>query len=200
VNNAIRMMRDEHRSITAVLHGLQHLARSALDPALRPRFEVFRAMIHYIDAFPERLHHPKEEAYLFARLVERAPASLPLVERLRAEHVEGAERIRSLARLLAEFEVSWPRGARAFASAIDDYAAFHWRHMRAEEEELLPLAERALTAEDWRAIGEAFAGDDDPIADLREKDFSDLFSRIVSLAPEPIGLGARWGKSAPKPS
>lgn len=45
-------------------------------------------MIHYIDAFPERLHHPKEDQFLFARLSERSPESRPLVEELRAEHVK----------------------------------------------------------------------------------------------------------------
>jgi hemerythrin-like domain-containing protein len=192
MNKAVRIIRDEHRSITAVLHGLQHLARESLDPAVRPRFEVFRAMLHYIDAFPERLHHPKEDGELFARVSARVPESLPLVDRLRAEHIEGAQRIRDLERLLAEFEQSWPRGARAFSAAVENYCGFHWRHMQAEEQELLPLAERALAPGDWREIEAAFAGNQDPIADLREKDFAKLFTRIVSLAPEPLGLGARW--------
>ena len=43
---------------------------------------------------------------------------------------------------------------------------------------------------------DAFAGNEDPIADLREEDFDKLFQRIVSLAPDPIGLGDRWKKVA----
>ena len=68
--------------------------------------------------------------------------------------------------------------------------------MRKEESEVLPLAERHLTAEDWREVDAGFTGNDDPIADLREQDFEKLFSRIVSLAPEPIGLGEPWQKTA----
>ena len=68
--------------------------------------------------------------------------------------------------------------------------------MRKEEQLLLPLAERALNAEDWKAIDEAFAGNEDPIADLREKDFRAIYQRIVSLAPDPIGLGDRWKRVA----
>ncbi len=119
----------------------------------------------------------------------------PLIERLRAEHAEGARRVQHLERLLAEFELSWPRGARAFAAEAEEYARFHGEHMRREEMELLPAAERALEPEDWRAVEEAFAGNEDPIADLREQDFARLYTRIVSLAPEPIGLGERWEKS-----
>lgn len=192
MTRAIRILRDEHRSIAAVLHGLQHLARAAQDPGTRPRFEVFQAMVHYIDAFPERLHHPKEDAYLFARLAERMPEAVPLIDALRAEHVEGAKRARELERAVAEFERHWPLWAGPFLAAVNAYADFHWNHMRREEQELLPLAERALTAEDWRAIGDAFSGNDDPIADLREQDFAALYTRIVSIAPAPIGLGERW--------
>ena len=68
--------------------------------------------------------------------------------------------------------------------------------MRKEEQQLMPLAERFLTAEDWREIDDAFAGNNDPIADLREEDFQKLFTRIVTLAPEPVGLGERWKKTA----
>lgn len=189
---SIETIRREHRSISAVLHGLRQLAKDAEDPTLRPRFDVFHAMIYYIDQFPERLHHPKEDRYLFALLAARAPQTRKLVEELRAEHVMGAQLIRDLEQALVALEVGWAGGARAFCAAVDAYAEFHWSHMRKEEKELLPLAERFLTEEDWREIDAGFAGNDDPIADLREQDFEKLFTRIVTLAPEPIGLGERW--------
>jgi len=196
MNNAIQTIRDEHRSIAAVLHALKQLAKEAEDPAVEPRFDAFRAMIYYIDQFPERLHHPKEDKYLFARLEARAPQAKPLIDELRAEHVTGAKLIRDLEQALVGLEVGWSGGPTAFLTAVDAYAEFHWNHMRKEEKQLLPLAERHLTAEDWREIEAAFAGNTDPIADLREQDFQKLFTRIVTLAPEPIGLGDRWKKAA----
>lgn len=196
MNHAIQIIHDEHRSISAVLHALKQLAKDAEDRAVEPRFDVFRAMIYYIDQFPERMHHPKEDKYLFALLAARAPQTKDLVEALRAEHVMGAQLIRDLEQALVGLEVGWQGGARAFGAAVDAYAQFHWSHMRKEEKELLPLAERFLTAEDWREIDAAFAGNNDPIADLREQDFEKLFSRIVTLAPEPVGLGERWKKVA----
>jgi len=194
MRNAIQTILDEHRSIAAVLHALKQLAKDAESPDVEPRFEAFRAMIYYIDQFPERLHHPKEDQYLFARLEARAPEAKVLVDELRAEHVMGAQLIRDLEQALVGLEVGWGGGAQAFRKAVEAYAEFHWSHMRKEEKQLLPLAERTLTAEDWREIDAAFAGNDDPIADLREQDFEKLFSRIVALAPEPLGLGERWKK------
>ena len=192
MKTAIHIIYDEHRSLAAVLHALKQLARDAEDPAVEPRFDVLRAMIYYIDQFPERLHHPKEDNYLFAALEQRAPEAKRLIEELRAEHVLGAQLIRDLEQALVALEVGWSGGAHAFRVAVDAYAEFHWKHMRKEEDKLLPLAERLLTAEDWRGIDAAFAGNEDPIADLREQDFDRLFSRIVRLVPEPHGLGERW--------
>jgi len=194
MKSALSIIRDEHRSISAVLHGLKQLAKAAEDPSVKPEFEVFRAMIYYIDQFPERLHHPKEDQYLFPRLAKRAPQAVALIDELSAEHVKGAKLVRDLEQALIGLEVGWAGGSAAFRAAIDVYADFHWSHMRKEEEQLLPLAERFLTEEDWRAIDDAFAGNNDPIADLREQDFDKLFTRIVNLAPAPIGVGQSWRK------
>jgi hypothetical protein len=67
--------------------------------------------------------------------------------------------------------------------------------MRCEEQELLPLAEQSLGEADWAAIEAAFAGNEDPLADLRDQDFDKLFARIVSIAPAPIGLGEPWRRA-----
>ena len=196
MNEAIRILRQEHRSISSVLHGLRELTRTAQDPAVRPDFSVLRAMIYYIDAFPERLHHPKENDVLFPRILTRAPAAAALVQELREDHTKGAELVRDLERALLTFEACWPYGGDRFSEVVSAYTNFHWEHMRKEEGALLPLAEVALSKEDWKAIGESFAGNDDPIADLREKDFAQLFSRIVAIAPAPIGLGRPWKQHA----
>ena len=195
MHKSIRILYDEHRSISAVLHGLLALVRAAQDPKVRPEFAVFHAMIHYIDAFPERLHHPKEDLFLFARLAERAPEARPLVDELRAEHVHGAKLVRELEVALIGYEVNRVPGLPAFAAAAEAYARFHWDHMRKEEQQLIPLAERKLNDDDWNAIDAAFEGNEDPIADLREKDFQVLYQRIVSLAPDPVGLGERWKRA-----
>jgi hemerythrin-like domain-containing protein len=195
MNEAIRILRDEHRSISAVLHALKQLAREVQDARVKPDFRVFQAMIHYIDEFPEQLHHPKEDQFLFPAVLARAPQAAKVIDGLKAEHKDGARLIRELERALVFFEDSWPAGAAEFLRTIDAYADFHWRHMRKEEQEVLPLAEKALNAADWAAIDEAFDVNHDPIADVKEKDFQALFSRIVRLAPAPIGLGERWQKT-----
>src|SRR6476619_3578572 len=104
MKESIGILKDEHRSISAVLLALKHLADLAQDARFKPEFQVFRSMLRYIDEYPERLHHPKEDEHLFARLVQRAPETRLLVEELQAEHEEGARLIRELERALLFME------------------------------------------------------------------------------------------------
>ena len=187
---AIRIIQDEHRSLAAVLHGMLYLVREIREHGAKPDFAVLRAMVYYIDAFPERFHHPKEDRYLFRLLRIRCQDALPLLERLETEHRAGAEKIRLLEQALARYEEGGTKEFPAFAAAVEAYAAFHWDHMHAEEKQLLPLAEKHLTSGDWEAIDAAFTGNTDPLFGTGPgKEYDKLFRRIVNLAPPPIGVG-----------
>jgi hemerythrin-like domain-containing protein len=187
---AIAIIHDEHRSLAAVLHGMLYLVREIKLRAAPPNFPVFDAMIHYVDTFQERFHHPKEDAYLFRLLRLRHPASEPLIERLESEHRAGGHKISALEQALARYRGGGAVEFPAFAEAVQAYASFHWDHMRAEEEQLLPLARTHLTAADWKEIDDAWSGNADPLVGASAgADFEALFRRIVNLAPPPIGVG-----------
>lgn len=196
MHKAARTLYSEHRSLSAVLSGLTSLAQMAKDPELRPDFAVLHAMIYYIDTFPERLHHPKEDEFLFPRLAAKSEDAAALIESLKVDHVTGAKMVRDLERSLNEFESIWPKGAEKFADAVAAYCRFHWNHMTREEHDLIPLAEKHLSEADWAAIEAAFAENNEPIADLRDTDYAALFQRILKLAPAPIGLGERWKRES----
>jgi len=154
----VNILQDEHRSIALMMQSLQESSRRLQNPSVRPDFAALRAIIYYIESFPERLHHPTENDVLFPRVVARCPAAAPLVQELRAEHEEGAALLRDLEKALAAFEAAWPSGAAGFEEEVRLYANFQFAHMRKEEELLLPLATGALTEEDWKVVAEAFAG------------------------------------------
>jgi hemerythrin-like domain-containing protein len=191
MKTALNIIRSEHRALAAVIHGLRYLVEQVDKGGPAPDLKVFRAMLHYIDAFPERLHHPKEDRYLFAKIRQRYPEANAIIAGLEAQHVRGAQLIRELERALLAWEEEGSRAFPDFAHRVREYSEFHWQHMREEEDVVLPLAERVLLAEDWRAIDAAFEGNQDPLlGEEVQKDFDKLFSRIVNLAPPPIGLGA----------
>ena len=188
---AIRIIQDEHRSLAAVLHGMHYLVRAIRDHGMKPDFKLLGAMVHYIDTVPERFHHPKEDKYLFTLLRLRCPEARPLLDRLHEEHRAGAEKIRDLEQALSRYEHGGGTGFRdVFVAAVEAFAAFHWDHMRCEEKEVLPLAEKHLTAGDWRAIDAAFTGHTDPLFGAEAgAEYDRLFRRIAMLAPPPIGVG-----------
>lgn len=189
---AIRILHDEHRSLAAILHGMLYLVHRTRDRGDKPNFEVLGAMIYYIDAFPERFHHPKEDQYLFRLLRIRHPDAAEILDRLKMEHRAGAEKIRTLEQALARYQQGDDDEFSNFLAAVEAYAQFHWAHMKIEEQVVLPLAEKHLTEGDWESINAAFLGHTDPILGVDGgTKYEELFRRIAWLAPEPIGLGQR---------
>ncbi|HZI84490.1 MAG TPA: hemerythrin domain-containing protein [Casimicrobiaceae bacterium] len=187
---AVRIIRDEHRTLAAVMHGMLYLVREIGERATEPDFRVLEAMVYYIDTFPERFHHPKEDRYLFRILRQRSAEAAPLLDRLETEHRAGNDKIRSLEQALSRFHAGGKAEFSNFRVAVEAYAKFHWDHMQAEEREVLPLAEKLLTPADWQEIDAAFEGNSDPLLGVEAGDkYASLFSRIVALAPPPIGVG-----------
>ena len=198
---ALDVIRAEHRALAAVIHGLRHLVREVREHDARPDFGLLEAMLRYIDAFPERLHHPKEDRYLFRRLRERDPTSARILDALEAEHATGARTIRELEAALARCRAEGGAGFSTFAARVDAYVAFHWEHMRKEEVEVLPAAERHLRPEDWAEIDAAFGSHGDPLCGAdAETELGALFRRIVDLAPPPVGVGPAASREPLRPA
>lgn len=173
-----------------MLHALLFLVRGIREHNMKPNFELMGAMVYYIDTFPERLHHPKEDAWLFRLLALRHPDAQPLIDRLQTEHRAGAARIRQVEQALARYSQGGDAEFAPFAAVVESYVEFERNHMRCEETEVFPLAQAHLTAGDWAEIDEAFGANEDPLREVSTQyNFEDLFRRIVNLAPPPIGVG-----------
>ncbi len=195
-HEALRVIRDEHASLAAMLKSLLQMVHRGLDPQGRGEheryFDVMRAMLFYIDEFPETLHHPKETELLFPRVVKAAPETAELIAQLDRDHHAGENRVRELMHLLMAWEYLGETRRVAFETAAKAYVGFYLEHMRQEETVILPAAERALSDVDWHALNAAFATNQDPLnARLpRDPQFDRLFTRIVMLAPSPVGVGS----------
>jgi hemerythrin-like domain-containing protein len=187
---AIRIIQDEHRALAAVLHGMRYHVREIRERGAAPRFDLLGAMIYYIDAFPERVHHPRESEYLFRFVRARCPEAAPVLDVLEEEHRAGAGHIRALEQALARYQHGGPAEFPAFAAAVEAFGAFQTEHMRREERDILPMARAHLTPADWQVIDAAFTGGAVPLFnDATAESFDRLFDLIVRLAPPPIGVG-----------
>ena len=155
-----------------------------------PDFALLGAMVYYIDTFPERFHHPKEDAWLFRLLQLRHPDARDLIDRLQSEHRAGAVKLRQLEQSLLRYQQGGRAEFAVFAAAVESFVAFERNHMRSEETEVIPLAQKYLTPTDWAEIDAAFLDHTDPLlGEAVRDDFLGLFRRIVNLAPPPIGVG-----------
>ncbi len=169
---ALALLRDEHRSLAAVLHAML----GVVDDTTRPADPaLLRAMLFYVEQFPERLHHPKEELHLFERLRRRTTECDALLVELEKQHAAGAARF---AQLRGQIDSGDPA---SFARTLREFAQEQWQHMSAEETLVLPAATRHLKPKDWRAIAEAFEANSDPRFGADES-FETLASRLLELA------------------
>lgn len=190
---ALTIIRDEHRALASVLKGLQYLVEQIRAGQQQPDFVLMKAILAYIEHYPDRLHHPKEDQYLFPALRARAPAAGAIIDELERQHHDGPDVIGRVVQALNAY-ASKTGTVDQFKSAVDAYADFQWAHMRKEEQEILPLAEESLNSDDWARIDAAFRSNADPLVGVeRQQEYRELFRRVVNLMPAPMGLGPARG-------
>jgi hemerythrin-like domain-containing protein len=191
---ALASIEVEHRSLSAVLHGLFSLVRAAHSGQAEPDLKLMRAMLHYIRWMPEALHHPKEEAYLFPLLQQRTHEVDEAIAEARRHHARTPVLAAALETGLKAYEADPARGFGEFLKTANEFAEAAWLHMSQEEKLILPAAAQHFTATDWAAIRAAFGEDGDPrfAADV-EQGFRNLFTRIMNLMPDAKAGGATTG-------
>ena len=190
---AICIIMDEHQSLAAIIHAIRLMIREVGAGRLAPDFKLFKAMVHYLDAYPEKRHHPKEDQFLFGPLKARTTEGADALARLEAEHGLAEARIQALDAALQGYANGAPDGFEAFSDAFETYADFYRNHMLLEEREILPLLKRHFTADDWARADAGCQATPDPMSGTRtpdgDEDFRRLFSRLVAATPAPLGLG-----------
>ena len=190
MSSTLQIIRDEHTALSAMLRSATAMVERGPGDEPERFFDVMRAMLFYIDEFPERLHHPKESQLLFPKVLKARPDLANVIRRLDNEHAAGESRVRDLQHMLLAWELLGEPRRPLFASALKEYVRFYLDHMKVEELEVLPAAEAALGAADWAEIDAAFEQERDPLAGgERVPAFDRLFTRIVMKAPAPIGVG-----------
>ena len=181
----LAIIRDEHRSLAAVVHGLEFLVREARDRGTPPPFPLLRSVVRYVRAFPEALHHPKEDAYLFPKLKARTSECDATIAELQAQHAQGAKVVDALEASVARYEADPAGGLPQFAEAVTRFATMQMAHMTLEAKVVIPAARKYLTSDDWEEIANAFSQNGDPRFSVdADEEYRQLFARILNLAPE----------------
>jgi hemerythrin-like domain-containing protein len=195
MHHTLRVIRDEHGVLSAVLRSISLLLSESKRHRIQLDFTVLRAMLFYIDEFPEKVHHTKESELLFPKIRERSGERGAVLDRLDAEHSASHRAVLELEHDLLALEMmseaadADARRAR-FEERMHAYVTSYLEHIRLEEVEVLPLAERVLTAADWAVLDAEFMKNRDPLTHREGDDaFRPLFKRILTTLPAPLGLG-----------
>lgn len=183
---ALRIISDEHKNFWRIAVTLEQVADEldaggAVDP------EFFRSVFDYIEQFADQAHHLKEDDHLFRLMRLRSAEAAPLLEALEQDHRLASEH---LVQLRAELAQAGSGRQGALAASLRDYAKRLKDHITTEETEAMPLARRLLAESDWAEIDARFSDNQDPVfGEQARAEFRELYHRVVSLAPESVGLG-----------
>ena len=123
------------------------------------------------------MHHTGEDALLWPKLLERAAPSADLVHRMEAQHHRVEELIAELGEALPRWEAeARPAVTEEVASTFDALRVALLEHLDDEERQILPLAERHITPQEWAGLGEH------GMAKVKKSDLPVLFGSMLEEA------------------
>jgi len=191
MHQSLQIIRQEHASLSAMLQSMSLMVKRGPEDNEELFFKVLRAMMFYIDEFPEKQHHPKESTLLFPFVRERSPQIKDLIDKLEIDHKYGEYKIRELEHLLIAWEMLGDKKRDEFNHFSNQYINFYIQHMQLEENLILPEALKVLSEKEWAILDEEFSlnfdllGTDSP----RKSEYDQLFTYITQITPAPIGFG-----------
>lgn len=195
---ALNIISAEHRGMWRLTTALADLGHDMQRTGGSEPAHVVVLMLDYLSSYVDRMHHPKEDDYLFRLLRERSPQAGADIDRLQADHHDGPQRLATLHSLAVAVGNGDQAARPAFFENLFAYIDSLRDHIRIEETTVMPLARQVLTEADWKVIDDAFLNNDDPLFGTHAKaEFAELRARIVNLAPEPVGLGGAAAGKAP---
>ncbi|MDA0655280.1 MAG: hemerythrin domain-containing protein [Proteobacteria bacterium] len=127
-----------------------------------PNYDLVGDILEYCMAYPDKVHHPKEDL-LLRMMRSRDAAAAGKLSRLEADHA----RIADISKEFFGFVDAVRRGGEAdkirlvvlFRRFIDT----NWSHMEMEETHFFPRAAEVLIEEDWLEIDRSLDDPEDPI-------------------------------------
>lgn len=178
---SLTVIRAEHRALVSLLHAIVDLVNKRRQHGNPLDFALVRAMLLYVDEYPEQLHHREESQLLFPALRLCSSEACGALDRLDLEHRQGHQALLELEHALLAYEVMGTTPREAFEAALQRYVDTYLNHIQIEETAILPLAERVLGEHDWAVLDTVFALNHDPLTGHPPADeYAPLFRRLAA--------------------
>lgn len=177
----IETLRREHRDAAVLLQALERQI-DIFEAAGEPDYDVVTGIVDYFLDFPDKRHHPKEER-LLAQLDARNATVREMAADLRREHQALAVALLRIRTMLNEILQGSDLPRSALAEAARAFIADQRHHMLDEDDRLFAIAERALTAGDWRELERDDDSSADPMSGLSaEAGYAAVRERLLAWA------------------
>ncbi len=181
---ALDIIQEEHLTLGVMLEQLERVVGELESGRLQPDFAMLRNFIRYLREFPMRLHHPKEDAYLFKAVVQRDPSAAAAIAELEQQHRDEPALVEEMEAQLDCYAAGESGGLAGFAASTGTYNAFVFEHLNFEERSIIPLAREVLTDADWSQIAAAFGENGDPRFDTRsDEQFREAVMQLLYRVP-----------------
>lgn len=152
-----------------------------------PDYALMLNIMFYMTHYSDVLHHPKEDL-VFATLRKREQSIAATVDELSAQHARLHQAGTDLVRELEDIVNGTVSSREAVEAVARDYVGTLRTHMRLEEDEIMPRADRLLTERDWNAIHAAIEHIEDPLFGKHpEAQYVALSRQIARQAETPSG-------------
>lgn len=161
MNRTLALWRADHVNFTRLLDLLE-AQLAVFHDGDAPRYELMLDIMYYMTHYCDVLHHPKEEL-VFAKIKARNKELATVVDTLNAQHTTLRELGEALARDLDGIVDGSIFPRERVESSAAQYAAHLRNHMRIEETEILPWAEKLLHEKDWAEVDRAIRHVEDPL-------------------------------------
>lgn len=151
------ILREEHRWILLLVRALEHMLDASRE---RGRLDAQHAaeILALFKHFANGLHQEREERCLFPLLLTRARSVAERLDiaRLAGDHEQERRAMQRMDQALLGAIYGEPRSFFDFEQEARGVVVLQREHIAHENRELLPLAERLLSAEDDAALVQAF--------------------------------------------
>lgn len=153
MSETMRKLRQDHINISRLLTALDRQV-AAMERGDRMDWDIVQRIVEYCLAFPDLYHHPLEDQVL-ARLRSKDLVAAGPSTGLIAEHRDLSASLRRVAAAVEQVlqDATVPRDW--FVSLIRKFLGAQRDHIRREESEFYPAAERAFGPSDWADLDKA---------------------------------------------
>jgi hemerythrin-like domain-containing protein len=179
MSKILDVLHAEHSNTVMLLNGFEKQI-DLFATGQSPDYELIEVTLDYLAEFPDEIHHPKED--LIYRKLKLIDPKAEVID-LPSEHEDLAALTRSVRTAIRDV-LQDSLGPRDWLTSVSrNFLATYRRHMRMEDAFLFPLAEKHLSADDWRELDARLSDyQADPLfSPATAKRFEALLAYIKSL-------------------